>query len=94
MASYRPGPVGLAAKSGTLSYEAVTSLTRENVGQSLCIGVGGDPISGTGLVDALKIFEMDEMTRAIALIGEVGGTAEIEAADWIKDYRNRVSEPK
>jgi succinyl-CoA synthetase alpha subunit len=94
LASYTPGPVAVAAKSGTLSYEAVTSLTEAGVGQSLCIGVGGDVMSGTDFVDALRVFENDDNTKAIALIGEVGGTAEIEAADWIRDYHRRVSNPK
>lgn len=94
LASYQTGGVAVAAKSGTLSYEAVTSLTEADVGQSLCIGIGGDVISGTDFVDALKVFESDANTEAIALIGEVGGTGEMEAADWIKDYRRRVSNPK
>jgi succinyl-CoA synthetase alpha subunit len=89
-----PGPVAVAAKSGTLSYEAVTSMTLAGVGQSLCVGVGGDVISGTDFVDSLRVFENDPDTKAIALIGEVGGTAEMEAADWIRDYRKRVSNPK
>jgi len=94
LASYMPGPVSVAAKSGTLSYEAVTSLTRSGIGQSLCVGVGGDPISGTDFVDSLKVFEADTDTQAIALIGEIGGTGEMEAASWIEEYRRRVPNPK
>ncbi|KAF2672505.1 succinyl-CoA ligase subunit alpha [Microthyrium microscopicum] len=94
LASYSPGPVAVAAKSGTLSYDAVTSLTDVGIGQSLCIGIGGDVVAGTDMVDALKTFELDSETEAIILIGEIGGTSELEAADWIKEYRQRVSDPK
>jgi succinyl-CoA synthetase alpha subunit len=92
--TYSPGPVGVVAKSGTLSYETVASLTRAGVGQSLCIAMGGDVIAGTDFVDALKVFESDDDTKAIVLVGEVGGTAEEEAAEWIKDYKKRVKNPK
>ena len=92
--TFSEGHVGIAAKSGTLSYEAVASLTRAGVGQSLCIGIGGDTISGTSMTDALEVFEADDDTHGIVLIGEIGGEAEIEAADWIASYRQRTSEPK
>jgi succinyl-CoA synthetase alpha subunit len=92
--TFSEGHVGIAAKSGTLSYETVASLTRSGVGQSLCIGIGGDTISGTSLTDALKVFETDDDTEAIILIGEIGGVAEMEAADWIAEYRRRVTNSK
>jgi succinyl-CoA synthetase alpha subunit len=92
--TFSPGPVAIVAKSGTLSYETVASLTRAGVGQSLCIGMGGDVVAGTSLVDALKVFEEDENTRGMIIVGEIGGTAEEEAAEWIKDYRARTSSPK
>ena len=92
--TFSPGHVGVVAKSGTLSYETVGSLTRAGVGQSLCIGVGGDVIAGTSFIDALRVFEHDDDTHAIIIVGELGGTAEEEAAEWIKDYRQRTRDPK
>ena len=88
------GSIGIAAKSGTLSYEAVAATTKAGIGQSLIIGAGGDPLFGTDFVDSLKVFERDEHTRGIVVIGDVGGFAEEEAASWIADYRRRVSHPK
>ena len=82
------------AKSGTLSYETVASITRAGLGQSLCIGMGGDVVAGTNFVDALRVFETDPDTEAIVLVGEVGGSAEQEAADWIKGYHQREKNPK
>ncbi|RMZ02770.1 hypothetical protein D0862_05901 [Hortaea werneckii] len=92
--TFAPGHIGIVAKSGTLSYETVASVTRSGLGQSLCIGMGGDIIAGTNLVDALKVFEADPETEGIILVGEVGGRAEEDAAEWIKDYHHRVSQPK
>lgn len=92
--TFSPGHIGIVAKSGTLSYETVASLTRAGLGQSLCIAVGGDVIAGTNFVDALKVFEHDEDTEAVIIVGELGGTTEEEAADWITDYRKRVQNPK
>lgn len=92
--TFSPGHVGIVAKSGTLSYETVASITRAGLGQSLCIGMGGDVVAGTNFVDALRMFETDPDTEAIVLVGEVGGSAELEAADWIKDYYRREKNPK
>ena len=74
----------MISRSGTLTYEAVGQLTTRGIGQSTCIGIGGDPIIGTRFIDALKLFKEDENTDAVVLIGEIGGTAEEEAAEWIK----------
>ncbi|KAK5762724.1 hypothetical protein LTS12_007113 [Elasticomyces elasticus] len=88
--TFAPGHIGIVAKSGTLSYETVASITRSGLGQSLCIGMGGDIIAGTNMVDALRIFESDPNTEGIVLVGEVGGRAEEDAAEWIVDYHRRV----
>lgn len=81
---HRPGHVGVLSRSGTLTYEAVAQLTALGIGQSTCIGIGGDPIIGTSFVDALRLFNDDPETHGIVLIGEIGGTAEEEAAAFIK----------
>ncbi len=80
------GPVGVVSRSGTLTYEAVAQLTALGIGQSTCIGIGGDPIIGTTHTDALRLFNEDPATEAIALIGEIGGSAEEEAAAYVKDH--------
>jgi len=81
---HMPGEVGVVSRSGTLTYEAVAQLTEQGIGQSTCIGVGGDPLIGTTFVDILRLLEGDSQTKLVVLIGEIGGTAEQEAADFIK----------
>lgn len=81
---HRPGRVGVVSKSGTLTYEAVGQLTAAGVGQSTCVGIGGDPVAGLDFIDVLELFNNDPDTDGVILIGEIGGAAEIRAADWIK----------
>ena len=83
------GKVGVASRSGTLTYEIVNSLKEKGIGQSTCVGLGGDPIIGTTFIDALDAFEKDKDTKAVVLVGEIGGTAEEDAAEYIKEYINK-----
>ena len=83
---HEPGNVGVISRSGTLTYEAVWQLTNEGLGQTTCVGIGGDPVNGTSFIDVLELFAGDDSTEAVVLIGEIGGTAEEEAAAWIGEH--------
>ncbi|MBC7841938.1 MAG: succinate--CoA ligase subunit alpha [Gemmatimonadaceae bacterium] len=85
-----PGPVGVVSRSGTLTYEIVNLLTKAGIGQSTCVGIGGDPINGTNFIDALAAFEADPQTTVVAMMGEIGGTDEQEAAEFV---RTKMSKP-
>jgi len=87
---FKKGNVGVASRSGTLTYEIVNSLTEKGIGQSTCVGLGGDPIIGTTFIDALEKFEKDKETKAVVLVGEIGGTAEEDASEYIKEH---ISKP-
>ena len=84
-----PGPVGVVSRSGTLTYEIVYQLTRAGIGQTTCVGIGGDPINGTSFIDCLAAFEKDPKTRAVAMMGEIGGTDEQEAAAFVKQHMKK-----
>lgn len=87
---HRPGgPAGVVSRSGTLTYEVVHQLSNQGIGQTTCVGIGGDPVNGTSFVDVLKAFEADHETKGVVMVGEIGGTAEEEAAEFIRDHMTK-----
>ena len=86
---HRPGAIGVVSRSGTLTYEAVDQLSRLGLGQSSCVGIGGDPVHGMGFIEALKLFNEDPATEAVVMIGEIGGNDEEDAADWIRKFMKK-----
>ncbi len=87
---FTPGPVGMVSRSGTLTYEIVWELTRAGLGQTTCVGIGGDPVPGTRFIDVMQMFEADPATKAVVLVGEIGGSDEETAAEYIKSMTKPV----